>query len=140
MTVVAFDPLSDPDADARLGVARLGFDELLAASDVVSLHLPLTPATPRPLRPRDLRADAARLDPAQHRRAAASSSRPTCTRASPRGHLAGAGLDVLNSEPPEPGNPLLTLAQRRRQPPPRRDRHQGDGRHGRAGRLGASPP
>jgi phosphoglycerate dehydrogenase-like enzyme len=24
------------------------------------------------------------------------------------GHLGGAGLDVLNNEPPEPGNPLLT--------------------------------
>ena len=26
------------------------------------------------------------------------------------GHLAGAGLDVLNHEPPEPGNPLIGLA------------------------------
>ena len=25
------------------------------------------------------------------------------------GHLAGAGLDVLNQEPPEPGNPLIRL-------------------------------
>ena len=42
MRVVAFDPLADADFDARHGIRRLGLDELLAASDVVSLHLPLT--------------------------------------------------------------------------------------------------
>ncbi len=45
MTVRAFDPLLDADAplDGVLRDARL--DDLLAAADVVSLHVPLTPQT-----------------------------------------------------------------------------------------------
>ena len=39
------DPISDPDFDLRHGIGRLGFEELLAESDVVSLHLPLTKVT-----------------------------------------------------------------------------------------------
>ena len=65
MTVAAFDPLSNPDLDARLGVVRLGFEELLAAADVVSLHLPLTRET-RGLFGRDTLAGCARFDPPQH--------------------------------------------------------------------------
>jgi glyoxylate reductase len=34
-----------PEAEARLGLRRLSFDELVAGSDIVSLHLPLTPET-----------------------------------------------------------------------------------------------
>ena len=90
--VLAFDPLSDPDFDLRHGIGRLGFEELLAESDVVSLHLPLTKVT-HGLFNRDVLA--------RMRRPAAKRPRS--------GHLAGAGLDVLNSEPPEPGNPLLQL-------------------------------
>lgn len=45
LTVRVADPyLGDADA-AELGVARVDLDELLATSDVVSLHAPSTPAT-----------------------------------------------------------------------------------------------
>src|SRR4051794_10600402 len=45
MRVLAFDPVADDDFDARHGLARHAFDDLLAASDVVSLHMPLTTET-----------------------------------------------------------------------------------------------
>jgi phosphoglycerate dehydrogenase-like enzyme len=108
MRVVAFDPVADPDFDARHGVTRVGFDELIAASDVLSLHLPLTPET------RGLfnKAVFARMRPGA---ILLNTSRGGLVveadlyDALRSGHLAGAGLDVLGHEPPEPGNLLLTL-------------------------------
>jgi D-lactate dehydrogenase len=43
--VVACDPFPETEWAERHGVRYVGMDALLAASDVVSLHLPLTPAT-----------------------------------------------------------------------------------------------
>jgi phosphoglycerate dehydrogenase-like enzyme len=108
MKVIGFDPIVDHESEARLGITRLGFDELLASADVVSLHLPLIPATRgiidrrtlALMRPGSILINTSRgglvveADLYESLRA---------------GHLSGAGLDVLNSEPPEPGNPLLTL-------------------------------
>ncbi|MCA1686376.1 MAG: lactate dehydrogenase, partial [Planctomycetia bacterium] len=108
MTVVAFDPLSDPEVDARIGVTRLGFDDLLAAADVVSLHLPLSPASQGLFRREIL----ARMRPGS---ILLNTSRGGLVVESDlyeslaSGHLGGAGLDVLNSEPPAPDNPLLRL-------------------------------
>jgi glycerate dehydrogenase len=83
-------------------------DELLRRSDVVSLHLPLTPATRNFIGAAEL----AKMKPGallintgrgglvdEHALAQALRS----------GTIAGAGFDVLSVEPPENGNPLLEL-------------------------------
>ena len=43
--VLAFDPIPSPEWASALGVRYMDFELLLAHSDIVSLHLPLTPAT-----------------------------------------------------------------------------------------------
>ena len=106
MRVVAFDTFLNAEFDQRHGIDRLSFDELMAISDVVSLHLPLTQAT-RGMVNREF---LAKMRPGSF---LVNTSRgglivETDLRdALVSGHLAGAGLDVLNHEPPEPGNPLL---------------------------------
>jgi glycerate dehydrogenase len=80
--------------------------QLLAASDVVSLHCPLTPATRGMIGARELalmKSDALLINTARgalvdaHALAAALKA----------GRLGGAGIDVLSQEPPVDGNPLL---------------------------------
>jgi len=108
MKVVAFDPAGDPDLDARLGITRLGLDDLLTTSDVVSLHLPLIEAT------RGLfdRACFARMRPGS---ILINTSRggliveDDLVDALRSGHLAGAGLDVFAAEPPRADHPLWSL-------------------------------
>jgi phosphoglycerate dehydrogenase-like enzyme len=108
MRVVACDPVADPEFDRQHGIPHVGLFELLALSDIVSLHLPLSSATRgmvdreflSRMRPGSYLVNTSRggLVVEDHLRQALIS-----------GHLAGAGLDVLNHEPPEPGNPLLGL-------------------------------
>jgi D-3-phosphoglycerate dehydrogenase / 2-oxoglutarate reductase len=43
--VIASDPYAPDEVFSRLGVRRVEFDELLATSDFVSVHAPLTPET-----------------------------------------------------------------------------------------------
>ncbi|MFO0908160.1 MAG: NAD(P)-dependent oxidoreductase [Isosphaeraceae bacterium] len=89
MKVVAFDPLSDPDFDARYGITRVGFEELLATADVVSLHLPLSPATQNLINRHTLAADAPRCGCSSTPRAAVWYTRPTWPRAFARGSSRG---------------------------------------------------
>jgi phosphoglycerate dehydrogenase-like enzyme len=108
MRLVAFDTVLDAEFDQRHGIERLTLDELLACSDTVSLHLPLTEAT-RGLVNRDF---LARMKPGSY--LINTSRGGLVVEADLRdailsGHVAGAGLDVLNHEPPEPGNVLLNL-------------------------------
>jgi (S)-sulfolactate dehydrogenase len=45
MTVAAYDPYVPADAAVWQGIEKLELDALLATSDVISIHLPLTPET-----------------------------------------------------------------------------------------------
>jgi phosphoglycerate dehydrogenase-like enzyme len=108
MELVAFDTVLDAEFDRQWGIRRLSLPELLAASDVVSLHLPLTEAT-RGMVNRDF---LARMRPGSFLINTARGGlvvEPDLRDALLSGHIAGAGLDVLNHEPPEPGNPLVGL-------------------------------
>lgn len=108
INVIAHDPISPTDFETRHMIERVGFEELLARSDFVSLHLPLIPAT-RGLFNRET---LSRMKPGA---LLINTSRGGLVvegdlfAALESGHLGGAGLDVLNQEPPDPLNPLLTL-------------------------------
>ena len=45
MHVVAYDPFVSPERAAHMGVELLELDELIATSDFVTIHLPMTPET-----------------------------------------------------------------------------------------------
>jgi D-3-phosphoglycerate dehydrogenase / 2-oxoglutarate reductase len=108
MRVVAFDTFLHAEFDERHGIERLSLDHLLATSDVVSLHLPLTEAT-RGMVNREflakMRPGAYLVNTSRGGLVVETDLRDALT----SGHLTAAGLDVLNQEPPEPGNPLLGL-------------------------------
>lgn len=108
MRVIGFDPfLSDTEMVSR-GAESVTFDELLRSADIVSLHCPRDASTLgmfnaqafAAMRTGSIFVSTARggIHDENALYAALSS-----------GHLAGAGLDVWDQEPPPPGHPLLTL-------------------------------
>ena len=106
--VVAFDPAVD---DLPAGIRRAEtLEGLLEEADIVTLHMPLTPATRnaideqtlRRMKPTALLVNVARgglIDEA------------ALARALEAGRLGGAALDVLSEEPPPPDHPLLSTPQ-----------------------------
>jgi phosphoglycerate dehydrogenase-like enzyme len=108
LNVLASDPNVSPELAREHGVELTDLNALLARSDFVSLHLPLTAET----RGMFDRATLCRMKPGAF---LINTSRggliveADLVDALQSGHLAGAGLDVLVDEPPRPGNPLLAL-------------------------------
>jgi phosphoglycerate dehydrogenase-like enzyme len=78
---------------------------LLSDSDIVSLHLPLTPDTAKFLDPGKLKRGAILINTAR----GGLVDQGLLTASLRSGHLAAAGLDVFSEEPPVPGEPLLCL-------------------------------
>jgi phosphoglycerate dehydrogenase-like enzyme len=78
---------------------------LISSSDVVSLHLPLSPETEKILDPRKMKAGAILINTAR----GGLVDEHFLLEALKSGHLAAAGLDVFAAEPPRPDHPLLAL-------------------------------
>lgn len=97
MKVLANDVRPDPDFAESAGVTFVGRDELLAASDVVSLHVPLSPATHHMI-------DAARIARMKRGVILINTSRGGLVDTAAlidglkAGHIGAAGLDVYEEE------------------------------------------
>ena len=95
-----------PGAPARAD--RTPLHQVLTEADVISLHCPLTPATRHLIGPTELRQmkrSAILINTARGGLVDESALATALT----EGWIAGAGFDVLTSEPPMHGNPLLEL-------------------------------
>lgn len=107
MRVVAFDPFLSADYARDRGIEALPLEELLALSDYVTIHVPLSQETRNLL-------SAERLGKMRKGAVLVNCARggivdeAALYEALQSGQLAAAGLDVFASEPPE-GSPLLGL-------------------------------
>jgi D-3-phosphoglycerate dehydrogenase len=108
LKLLGFDPYIQPDQIAGLGVELVSLEELLRRSDYVSLHCPLVAET------RGLigAAQLAMMKPTAYLINMARGpvvNQAALYEALVNGAIAGAGLDVLEQEPPKADDPLLQL-------------------------------
>ena len=107
LNVIAFDEYAQEKAQPEDGVKYVTFAQLLEQSDYISIHTPLTPETRhlfnfdafRQMKPTAYIINTARGD---------IIDREALLKALENGLIAGAGLDVLSQEPPDPGDPLVS--------------------------------
>ena len=109
--VVGYDPLLPDTDDVRamldeLGVRRTSLEEVQRVSNVLSLHVPLTPETEHMIDERFIEGMPERALIVNVSRGALLDSRAVAD-AVRSGRLSGAALDVLEEEPPPADHPLL---------------------------------
>ena len=105
MVVLGVDPYVSVEQAANHGVELVDFDTMLARADIVTVHVPLTRATKGLIG----RAAIARLKPGAIVLNVARGGivdEAAVAEALASGHLAGAGIDVFDAEPPK-DSPLL---------------------------------
>ena len=109
MAVVYYDTarLSE-DAEDALGARFRLLDELLREADIVTLHVPLDDSTQRLIGARELALMKETAIVVNTSRGPVIDEAALC-RALAEGAVAAAGLDVFDSEPPPPDNPLFAL-------------------------------
>ena len=108
MNFIAHDPYADPAVVEELGIELVGLDDLFAQSDVLSINCPLNDETHHIVNAERL----ALMKPTAY--LINTSRGPTVdqtalTKVLQDGRIAGAGLDVLEQEPPDADDPILKL-------------------------------
>jgi D-3-phosphoglycerate dehydrogenase len=108
MKILAYDIFKDEDFAQKWGITYLPLEELLAESDFLSIHVPLTPTTRRLIKEKELRlmkkdsflVNISRGDIVDEE---------ALYQALKEGKIKGAALDVFSNEPPKE-SPLLKLS------------------------------
>jgi len=108
---VYFDPYAalPAEREEELGVSRVDFDPLLAAADIITLHVPSGAATYHMIDVAALRQMKPNAIVINTSRGSVVDEAALC-RALEQGRIAGAGLDVFETEPFRPDNPLAAMS------------------------------
>ena len=99
---------ADPAVEERLHASYVPFEELMATSDIVSVHIPLLPQTTGMVDEKAI----ARMKPGTiliNTARGGIVDEDALARALEEGRLRGAGLDTFAQEPPAADSPLLRL-------------------------------
>src|SRR5215475_2431154 len=108
MRLIAHDPFADAASMAEIGVELVSIEELFRRSDILSISCPLTDATRHIVSAELL----ALMKPTSYLINTARGpvvDQKALTKALQERRIAGAGLDVLEQEPPDPDDPILAL-------------------------------
>jgi phosphoglycerate dehydrogenase-like enzyme len=108
MKFIAHDPYADRNAAQELGIELVGLEDVFRRSDVLCVNCPLMPETRHLVNAERL----ALMKPTAYVINTARGpivDQKALTKALTERRIAGAGLDVLESEPPDPGDPILRL-------------------------------
>jgi len=106
--IIAYDPYVSVEVSKPFGVELVGLDALLRQSDIISIHAPLTEETFHLIGEAELK----KMKPSAF---LVNTGRGPIVdgkalyQALKEGRIVGAGLDVMEKEPPDPDDPLLTL-------------------------------
>ena len=106
--MLAYDPYIGEIIITDQGVEPVGLSELLQRSDIVSMHAPATPEVHHMLTEEHFR----QMKPTAlfiNNGRGPTVDEQALIKALQEGWIAGAGLDVLEHEPPDPENPLLHM-------------------------------
>jgi len=106
LRIIAYDPYVSSDTMGNLGVEKVEFDRLLEESDFVSIHAAYTAEAHHMFgleQFKKMKSTAYLINAA---RGGFVDTEALYTALS-QGHIAGAGLDAVEGEPPSPDNPIL---------------------------------
>jgi D-3-phosphoglycerate dehydrogenase len=106
--MLAYDPYVEELVMSPYGVEPAGLDDVLQRSDIISMHAPATPDAHHLLKEehfRMMKPTALFINTGR----GPTVDEAALVKALQEGWIAAAGLDVLEQEPPAPGNPLLQM-------------------------------
>lgn len=106
--IQVYDPYLSEDVCKQHGATKMGLAELLAASDVISVHVPLSADTENLIGTKELQMMKSTAYLVNTSRGGIIDEEALYI-ALKEGRIAGAGLDVLKQEPPSLDNPLFAL-------------------------------
>jgi phosphoglycerate dehydrogenase-like enzyme len=108
MKFIAHDPYADKKVAAELGIELVSMEDAFRRADVLSINCPLTPETRHLVNAERL----ALMKPTAYLINTARGpivDQKALTKVLAERRIAGAGLDVLEAEPPDPSDPILKL-------------------------------